>query len=311
MIGVFLGAGFSKWAANLPLASQLFDFELQCRQDKEVRKLAALQKDKERWDLANPGGSAEQFIDWALAQPNPHITKRAIWYVTRRLSDPFVGRMLGGTQSYMIDDRRAREHEGVQTSIRFFTRFLGIGLAGVVTSNYDLLVEYTFGSSGFHYGKLGEELHGRGKNPWFPWQGVPVYLTGQLPLAKLHGSVSWDAEHRYTDGRCGLNGTALVVPPRPGKPAPSELTPVWQLADTILKRTTRLVVFGFAFNSYDANLLDFLRASGKGIRQILLIDPFPKIEAAQAVWPTAEVITMRPSFTAQRAEEVFATHGSA
>ena len=29
MLALFLGAGFSKWAADLPVASQLFDFDIE------------------------------------------------------------------------------------------------------------------------------------------------------------------------------------------------------------------------------------------------------------------------------------------
>jgi hypothetical protein len=306
MLGVFLGAGFSKWAANLPLASELFDFDVQCRHTKEQRRLELLQQDKSKWDERNPGGTAEEFIEWCLDHAGERAARRVVWYVTRRLSDPFVARMLGGTQSLMIDDHRARKHAGVQNALQFLTRFIGLGIAGVVTSNYDLLVEYTYGTRTFHYGNPGEQLYGRGKNPWFPWQGVPVHLGGHLALAKVHGSVSWDESRRYTDGRCGLNGKALIVPPRPGKAAPENLAGTWRLAETILAATTRLVVFGFAFNSYDSNLLDLLRSAGSNVRQVLLVDPYPKMEAASSLWPDAQVLTMAPEFDySLRATDIF------
>ena len=39
MLALFLGAGFSKWAANLPVASELFDFAIHPFGVREERKL--------------------------------------------------------------------------------------------------------------------------------------------------------------------------------------------------------------------------------------------------------------------------------
>ena len=39
MLTIFLGAGFSKWAADLPVASQLFDFNIKIWGPRESKKL--------------------------------------------------------------------------------------------------------------------------------------------------------------------------------------------------------------------------------------------------------------------------------
>jgi len=39
MLALFLGAGFSKWAADLPVASQLFDFDIEPWGPREYKKL--------------------------------------------------------------------------------------------------------------------------------------------------------------------------------------------------------------------------------------------------------------------------------
>ena len=57
-------------------------------------------------------------------------------------------------------------------------------VGGIVTLNYDLLVEYALGSRGFNYGAIGEVLRGRGPYPVSLWRN-PVALSGRIPLAKL------------------------------------------------------------------------------------------------------------------------------
>ena len=39
MLTIFLGAGFSKWAADIPVASQLFDFNIENWGPRESNKL--------------------------------------------------------------------------------------------------------------------------------------------------------------------------------------------------------------------------------------------------------------------------------
>lgn len=307
---MFLGAGFSRWAAGLPLAAELFDFAIRPRHPREARRLELLESEFTSWRERHPTGSAEEFIQWSLDAANERAAKRVIWYVTRRISDPFIARIMGGTQTLMIDDRRVHDLESVRRARSFFTSFVGLGTVDVLTSNYDMLVEYAFGTRYVHYGKPGEELFGRGKNPVDFSQGTPVRLGGIVGLAKLHGSISWDSARRYTDGRCGLTGKALIVPPRPGKSPPEALLPVWDYAARALSAATMLIVFGFAFNAYDSTLLSFLSEHGRDLRQVLLIDPQPKVAAASRVWPSAKILTMPPEFDGgPRAQELFVGAG--
>src|SRR5260370_760228 len=131
-----------------------------------------------------------------------------LWYVTRRLSDPFIASISGGRQVLMIDDSRAGTLRSVRRVAKFFETAARNPLAGIVTPNYDLIFEYALGTGGFNYGHVGEVLNGRGRNPQFPWQGAYPMLTGHVPIAKVHGSISWDPDARYTDGRCGIRCSA-------------------------------------------------------------------------------------------------------
>lgn len=293
MIGLLLGAGFSKWAADLPLAAELFDFDIAAHNQRDARKLQRIATRKREWDGRNPGGLSEHFVS-EMIRSSIRDKKLVTWYVTRRLSDPFVGRMLGGTQALMIDDKRKFQSNGVRVAHEVLSGFPQERLSGVVTTNYDLLVEYAIGTAAFNYGRPGEALVGRGKNPWFPWQGIPVELTGSLRLAKIHGSVSWDDKHHYTDGRCGVNGTALIVPPSPDKQMPSLLRSTWALAEDIIRDTNELWVFGFAFNQYDVAVLSLLESAGRRLKSVLLIDPQPKEQLARQVWPAASLQVCEP-----------------
>jgi hypothetical protein len=290
---LILGAGFSKWAGNLPVAQQLFDFHLSVLNEREQRRLSFLKKTRADWDRSHADGQAEHFIKDMLRTSERH-RRTVLWYLTRRLSDPFIARISGGRQVLMIDDKRARILRGVKRATKFFEMVAWNPLAGVVTPNYDLLVEYALGTQGFHYGHIGEVLNGRGKNPLFPWQGAYPILTGQLPLAKIHGSISWDHNSHYTDGRCGIRGNALIVPPYPNKPRPPALRHAWELAESILESASKLIVFGFGFNPYDKALLGLLARAGRNSKSVLLIDVYPKIDSARELWPNAQILSCPP-----------------
>ena len=260
MLTLLAGAGFSRWAAGLPIARELFDFAIKPFGMREQDRLRRVQALKQGWDRKNPNGLAEAFVGYALAADGPQ-SAAVHWYVMRRLSEPYIWQEWHAQRwrrhVLMIDENRKWDRPGVSEAARFITRQLGPTLFGVITTNYDLLIEYALGSSGFNYGLIGERLHGRGPYPVSQWRN-PVTLRGVLPLAKVHGSISWDEAGRYTDGRRGLSGSALIIAPGPTKRRPKSLKREWALAGEILRRTTSIMVFGFAFNPYDRAFLNHL-----------------------------------------------------
>lgn len=306
-IGLLVGAGFSKWAADLPLAAELFDFNVKPHNQRDAKKLRFIADLKRSWDEQNPGGLSEQFVSDATRSSRPE-RESVTWYITRRLSDPFIGTMLGGTQTLMIDDRRKLRHEGIRTAQGFLAQFSTTMMSGAVTTNYDLLIEYALGTGGFNYGVPKQEFKGRGKNPWFPWQGTPVTMTGTLRLAKLHGSLSWDDKHCYTDGRCGVRGDALVLPPGPEKAPPRTLRSTWKLAESILADCRHLLIFGFAFNPYDEAVLDLLATAGSNLRTVLLVDTSPKTALGRRLWPRASILDCQPPPEGQPVIEAWKNH---
>ena len=226
-LSVLLGAGFSKWAAGLPVASQLFDFAVEPFGTRETNRLAEIRSVKSLWNAENADRSAEEFIAYALAA-QPRLRRAALWYIVRRLCDPYIWTEWHSRRRrrhvLMIDENRKFDRPGVVPARDFLVR-LGM-VTGLLTTNYDLLVEYALGTKKMNYGVHGEVLTGRGPYPVSQWAN-PVTLVGSVSVAKMHGSVSWDENARYTDGRRGLTGEALIVAPTPEKSVPNSLRKVW------------------------------------------------------------------------------------
>jgi hypothetical protein len=192
----------------------------------------------------------------------------------------------------MIDENRKLEISGVVNAQRFFQQIY-LRLSGIITTNYDLLVEYALGTKGFNYGYANQILMGRGPYPISRLK-KPVILTGKVPLAKIHGSISWDENGYYSDGRRGITGNALLVAPIPEKKPPELLRSTWDIAEKILKSSNRLIVFGFAFNPYDEAVLNMLRNTKGNIKSVLIIDVEPKMDRVKLLWPAAKIRTCQP-----------------
>jgi hypothetical protein len=296
MLGLLLGAGFSKWAADLPVASGLFDFAIEPFGIREAKRLELIANLHHDWQTDEPNGYAEQFIAHVLAEGNAAARNALLWYLVRRLSEPYIWfeRHAGRNRRHvlMIDENRRLDRPGVRKTQQFLQRLLMVS-SGIITPNYDLLIEYALGTRNFNYGHRGERLIGRGSYPVSQWR-KPVSLEGSIPVAKIHGSISWDTVGRYTEGRRGITGNALIVAPTPEKAPPPALKREWDLAATILRESSRLLVFGFAFNPYDEAILNHLCDNGKAIQQVLLVDIDPKSDRVAGVWPNAKTAVAPP-----------------
>ncbi|RLV58299.1 hypothetical protein D5018_17980 [Parashewanella curva] len=293
MLSLFLGAGFSKWAFDLPLVNDLFDFDIEPTSELEMRRLLLIENDWKEWRANNLNITPERFVYWCMNKSS-HRKSRIIWYISRRLSEPFMTKIRGGLTSAMFDERRIRENPRIVELRCFFEQLLKKGLTSVITCNYDTIVECILGTKKFNYGVQGEQLVGRGINPQFPWQNAHLKVMGELPLIKLHGSLSWDENKKYTSGKLGKAGKSFIVPPAPEKLAPDELADVWQLGAELLVGTRFLIVFGFAFNPYDEALLNFLKQHTKNVENVLLVDPFPNFSAAKKLWSNCNIRSVDP-----------------
>lgn len=292
MLSLFLGAGFSKWASNLPVVGELFDFDIFVRGPLEEKKLDQVRKLKAYWDYSNPSENPEKFISHAHTLMRKKDLDKVLWYIVRRLSDPFLVNDPWDprTRIPMIDEKVVSKMEGV-IKARAFLNKCKPKMSGIITTNYDLLIEYALGSGGFNYGMQGQHLPGRGLYSVPKWNRKPVSLSGDISLAKLHGSINRDAAGYYSDGRRAITGKALVVAPVHEKKPPLELQAEWDLASKILHNSSRLIVFGFAFNPNDQAVLSLLRNGGKHLTSILLINPISQAELAKQIWPDAHITT--------------------
>jgi hypothetical protein len=293
-LGVLVGAGFAKWAAGLPIASELFDSEIEPFGLRDVQKAQTVRHAREAWLEEHPHATSEEFIAYALAHEK--LRTAVIWYIMRRLSEPYIWQewRSGRWRRHvlMIDENRKYQRPGV-TRAREFLLHLDSALTGIITPNYDLLIEYALGTRLFNYGHPDEVLSGRGPYPVSQWRN-PVTLRGTIVVAKVHGSISWDKAGRHTDGRGGITGNALIVAPTPEKTPPPELAFEWELARDILQRSRALLVFGFAFNPYDEALLAHLRQHGLNLQQVILVDKNPKSDRAKTLWPHASLRAVSP-----------------
>lgn len=296
MYSLFLGAGFSKWATNLPLVNELFGFNVRCFNRTDESRTKAVKLLKSHWDEEHPRGNSEQFIAYAIGLPDEQRDS-ILWYVARRLAGPFIWEEFHAQRwrrhTLSIDEHRKFRVEGLLQASGFLQGFVGLSCAGVVTTNYDMVVEYALGTKGFSYGVIGEGLIGRGPYPVSSWRN-PVNLTGKTKFAKIHGSVSWDEAGRYTDGRRGITGDALIVAPTSKKHIPERLRCTWGLAGQILEQSEALLVFGFAFNPYDRLVLQLLGSKGRNVRSVLLVNIEPDLQAAKVLWPEACVTHCLP-----------------
>ena len=125
---ILLGAGFSKWAAGLPVASELFDFAVEPFGTRETNLLTEIRRVKSQWDAENADRDAEEFIAFALAA-QPRLRRAVLWYVVRRLCDPYIWTEWHGGRRrrhvLMIDENRKFDRPGVVAARDFLVRLLG------------------------------------------------------------------------------------------------------------------------------------------------------------------------------------------
>lgn len=263
---LLVGAGFSRWSCNLPLVSELFDFDVRPSNLTEERRLVRLQKAYASWKNSNPGDHNEAFV---RQSQGPHDRFNLTnWYITRRLSEPFVVHR-SRRYTWYINSYHSGNHAGVQKARRLIERLQHTSVTpiGIITTNYDLIPEYSLGTRGFNYGRIGEQM---GFSP-YPYP-QPVYATGEISIAKLHGSISWDERRKYPDCRSGLTGKCLIVPPITEKKAPAILKDQWSLAGHLLSECSTLVVFGFSFNEYDQAIRQFFQRKLSPKAEIIFVD---------------------------------------
>lgn len=65
----------------------------------------------------------------------------------------------------MIDESRKYNIFGVIQAQNFLKKYLNTSLIGIITTNYDILIEYALRTKGFNYGNPNQILTDRGSYP--------------------------------------------------------------------------------------------------------------------------------------------------
>jgi hypothetical protein len=299
---LFCGAGFSKWAVGLPTAYELFDFKIRTYGVRESLKLKKIQEFEIKWDKKNPSNNAEEFIGYSINH-SVASKKLVIWYIARRLAEPFVDKIsfasypeVRGRRVLGIDDRKKAKITGIKKAEVFFSNLPWKDFEGILTTNYDLLIEYALGKKKFFYGDRPRLLHGPPRAyTTAAKQRYPVYLTGTLPLIKLHGSISLTEKGYCADSRGCITGKAIIIPPAHNKKVSDSLIPEWTYAKQILKNSKSIIFFGFRFNDYDQELIRLFKETASWIQKIILINTNPEVKSlAEKIWPSAEIVVIHP-----------------
>jgi hypothetical protein len=226
-----------------------------------------------------------------------------MWYIARRLAEPFIekdkyssGSEVIGRRVLAINEKRKFKREGIRKSADFINSVSGLHLEGIITTNYDLLIEYCLGTKQFFYGGRPRLMFGPRKTYSLPGDRRPVYLKGSLPLVKLHGSLSLTDVGYCADGRGCITGKVIIVPPTRNKKISEVLIQEWECARSILKNSTEIIFFGFRFNDYDQELIELFKETESWIKKIILINTNPEVKTlAEKIWPSAEIVMIHPS----------------
>ena len=278
-ITIFLGAGFSA-SAGLPIASQLLDH----RPDVDrVTRSKLVDRVVSRWELwrSHNGGTTEEYLA-QLTSRDPNAFRDAVWFVglaiTLRMAQlQTVGANLTITK-HNLDRTSTPELEQFWSTI--FTARTNVS---VITTNFDILAERGLRHTprpkakrpGFHYGFGNEQLAGGGYPAYAHIQKISV--QGNIPLFKLHGSVSWSLRNgklvKYHDCRPAIRGDAAIVAPLIEKTIPKYLRSTWTRAKLHLQRSKRWIVVGYSLPLYDEAVLSLLRQAILPNTTIHVFDP--------------------------------------
>ena len=278
-VAVVLGAGFSA-VANVPLANQLFANRPEV--DGVIRR-RLVDRVISRWDAwqSKHKGAAEEYLA-ELAESNAKEFQDAAQFVGLTIALKMgqlqrVGLKLKVTK-HNLDRRSDPSLE------RFWDALFGNQSdVSVITTNFDILAERGLRHEprprakrpGFHYGCGPEPLKGGGYPSYAHIQRIVT--KGQVPLLKLHGSISWSVRNnvleRYHDCRPAIRGDAAIVAPIVEKTVPKFLKPTWGAAREQLSAAGTWIVVGYSLPSYDEAVRSLLQDAASHETAIHVFDP--------------------------------------
>jgi hypothetical protein len=304
---VIVGAGFS-YVAGLPLAQDLFAGDVFASSRAAGVRYQRVLRAWEAWSATHDGGP-EQFLS-EVYRTDPNGRVPWLWaaeFVAAVLATPRAQDQ--GAFQFRYAGRITRPVNAPIHSAFWDVVLSSFDVAGVVTTNYDILVERGLRHRcttrpprpGFYYGGLPKPQILKGAAlPFSAQQPLSlIELGGGVPVYKLHGSLNWGTDSGqlviYQDLRPAFRrgGDARIVPPVEEKKAPEWLSGVWQGARKVLERASTWIVCGYSLPEYDVAVRELFSEAGleRRVTTILLIDPFAASIADRwrAVAPDAEI----------------------
>jgi hypothetical protein len=303
-VALFLGAGFSK-AGHLPLTRDLLDGQLWIVSRRQQQRVIEVLGSWDAW-RAEHGDDVGEFLHAAFRGQVETSTPGTLpgaplpwpWvaqYLAARLSE-HTGGARGGNSPRYFEGLANPSRVGAHQSLFRGLSETGCTLVGVVTSNYDLLAERVlrpravrgWPTGGFHYAGLPQPQVAVGTGrPWRARDGSrsrTIELTGEVPLAKLHGSLNWE-RHGSAHDVCStvtiwqdlrrsfrLDATPAIVAPVPEDLPELWLQPIWDAAASLLRSADEWVVIGYSLPVYDQAIRSLLSAAAHG-QSIVVRDP--------------------------------------
>jgi hypothetical protein len=307
---VIVGAGFS-YVAGLPLTKDLFDSDLFAASTGAARRHRTVEDEWRVWKAEHMESGPEQFLDTIYSQLLGTIDwSSAVEYVAATLATPL--RRDRGAQNLRYAGRitrpvRVREHDAFWDCV-----LSGASVGSVITTNYDILIERglrhrpmkRYSRPGVHYGGFARPQFLKGVAQPFSVANPDrvIELSGELPLYKLHGSLSWGTEQGelkfYQDYRSAFRrgGNAQIVPPTVEKIAPAWLSDVWAGAREALSQATSWLVCGYSLPQYDVAITSLFSEAARlgNVQTIVIMDPYADAIACRwnAVAPRAMTISL-------------------
>lgn len=285
-VALFLGAGFSKsW--GLPLSSEIMDMESVRKKvfpGKWQRKLLV---DIERVWKSTVDKHNGVFDDFARL-PEITSTEMLTSFLSLRLSSEHWHVGTAHETRWATGDHIRKRKDVPHEYRNFLSAFSRANLLGIVTTNYDIVVEKLLGPrpsgrmGGFNYGIAEEQLLSRHAVS-SQWSYGPVIVSGVIPLLKLHGSLNWALSDdrslvKYIDCRPsrGRKYEVVLLPP-----AASDkfdiLQPIRNYACNVLSNAEVWVFCGYSFPDYDKDVHDLVKKAASGlVSKVCVCDINPK-----------------------------------
>lgn len=287
-LALFLGAGFS-YISGMPMASQLFDEVPEVDRFTRRRLVNHVISGWRKWKSLH-GGEPEQFLGYLDQGPElgyPSI-RWAAWYVALVIALRTGQLELVGGQPKIIRDSLTRRTRCVALDLFWDALFKCKNppkIEAVITTNYDIQIERDLRlrntplrhRPGFNYG-LGPEVLRGGGYPSFTHLR-PIRIAGDVPVLKLHGSISWALESdnliKYHDCRPAIRGDPAIIAPVPEKNVPSWLEIFWRDAEHALTTADHWLFVGYGLPDYDRQIYDLLKRSFErgNVNTILMLNP--------------------------------------